>query len=60
MIQAPVLLQQASAAAPSAGMTLFDAVCHAMSTVATAGFSTHDASFGFWNDATIELIAIPE
>lgn len=29
-----------------AGMTTFDAVNHAMTTVATGGFSTHDASFG--------------
>lgn len=32
----------------AAGMTMFDAVNHAMSTVATAGFSTHDASLGFY------------
>ena len=25
------------------GMTLFDAICHSFSTVATGGFSTHDA-----------------
>lgn len=41
-----------------AGMTLFDAVGHAFSTVGTAGFSTHDASFGFWNDLNIELICM--
>jgi len=28
------------------GMTLFDAINHAMTTVSTGGFSTHDASFG--------------
>ncbi|MBZ8134641.1 potassium transporter TrkH [Afifella sp. IM 167] len=32
------------------GMTLFDAICHAMTTLSTGGFSTHDASFGFWGD----------
>ena len=35
-------------------MSLFDAVCHAMSTVATGGFSTHDASFGFWDSPLLE------
>lgn len=41
-----------------AGMTLFDAVCHAMCTVATAGFSTRDASIGYYNNAMIEVIII--
>ena len=40
------------------GMTLFDAICHAMSTTATGGFSTHDASFGYWNSPLIDGIAI--
>jgi len=36
------------------GMDLFDAVNHAMTTVATGGFSTHDASFAaFENDAIL-------
>jgi trk system potassium uptake protein TrkH len=39
------------------GMSLFDAVCHAMSTVASGGFSTHDASFGFWDSPLLEAIA---
>ncbi|WP_205602493.1 TrkH family potassium uptake protein [Chelativorans alearense] len=30
------------------GMTTFDAVNHAMTTLATGGFSTHDASFGYF------------
>lgn len=33
-----------------AGMNLFDAVNHAMSTVSTGGFSTKNASVAFWND----------
>jgi trk system potassium uptake protein TrkH len=41
-----------------AGMTLFNAVCHAFSTIATAGFSTHDASIGYYDSALIEAIAI--
>ena len=40
-----------------AGMTFFDAVCHAYSTVAIGGFSTHDASIGYFNSPTIMLIA---
>jgi trk system potassium uptake protein TrkH len=31
------------------GMSRFDALNHAMATVATGGFSTHDASFGYFN-----------
>ena len=42
----------------AAGMGLFDAVGHAFSTVATGGFSTHDASLGYFDDPVIELIAI--
>ena len=42
----------------AAGMKLFDAVGHAFSTVATGGFSTHDASLGFYNSGLIEMIAI--
>ena len=30
------------------GMSTFDAICHAMSTISTGGFSTHDESFGFF------------
>lgn len=41
-----------------AGMTWFDALCHSFSTVAIGGFSTHDASIGFFNSPLIELIAI--
>ena len=32
------------------GMTPFDAVAHAMTSIATGGYSTHDASFAFWHD----------
>lgn len=41
-----------------AGMSIFDAVCHAFSTVAIGGFSTHDASMGFFDSTAIELIAV--
>ncbi|GIX35003.1 MAG: Trk system potassium uptake protein [Lysobacteraceae bacterium] len=40
------------------GMNLFDAVCHAMATIATAGFSTYDASFGAFDSALLEWIAV--
>ncbi|MCZ6643631.1 MAG: TrkH family potassium uptake protein [Gammaproteobacteria bacterium] len=42
----------------AAGMDPFDAICHSFSTVAIGGFSTHDASIGFFNSPTIEAIAI--
>ncbi|EMR12159.1 TrkH family potassium uptake protein [Methylophaga lonarensis MPL] len=41
-----------------AGMSAFDAIGHAYSTVATGGFSTHDDSIGFFNSPLIETIAI--
>ena len=42
-----------------AGMSLFDAVGHSFSTVAIGGFSTHDASMGYFQDKpVIEMIAI--
>lgn len=33
-----------------AGMSFFDAVNHAMSTLSTGGFSTKNASLAYWND----------
>ncbi len=39
-----------------AGMTLFDAVGHSFSTVAIGGFSTHDASIGYFDSPMIEAI----
>jgi len=41
-----------------AGMTPFDAVAHSLSTVSTGGFSTHDASLGYYNSTAIDIIAI--
>jgi len=35
------------------GMSFFDAVTHAMATVSTGGFSTHDASFGFFTNPAL-------
>lgn len=41
-----------------AGMDIFDAVCHAFTTIATGGFSTHDASMAYFNSPQIEWTAI--
>jgi len=41
-----------------AGMEFDDAVIHAMTTVATGGFSTKDASLGFYDSNMIEAIAV--
>mgnify|MGYP001815967345 FL=1 len=41
-----------------AGMSAFDAVGHAFSTVAIGGFSTHDASIGYFNSSVIDMIAV--
>ena len=37
-------------------MNFFDAVCHALTTIATGGFSTHQASIGYFNSPYIESI----
>lgn len=42
----------------AAGMSLFDAIGHSFSTVAIGGFSTHDASIGYFESAAIESIAV--
>ena len=42
----------------AAGMTVFDAVCHSFATMATGGFSTHDASLGYFRSPLIDVIAI--
>ncbi len=39
------------------GMTRFDALNHAMTTIATGGFSTHDKSMGFFDSARLEYTA---
>jgi len=38
------------------GMGQFDAINHAMTTVATAGFSTHDQSIAYFNNPNIEYV----
>ncbi len=39
-----------------AGMSFFDAVAHSFSTIATAGYSTHDASIAFFDSVPIEVV----
>ncbi len=41
-----------------AGMDTFNAVSHALSTVAIGGFSTYDQSIGFFNNIYIEIVCI--
>ncbi len=41
-----------------AGMSFFDAMSHSFSTVAIGGFSTHDASIGYFDSTAIQFIAI--
>lgn len=40
------------------GMQMFDAIGHAFSTVAIGGFSTHDQSLAYFDNPTLEIIAI--
>jgi len=41
-----------------AGMTVFDAINHAMTTVSTGGFSTHDSSIAYFDSGPIEIVAV--
>ena len=38
------------------GMSVFDALCHAFSTVSNGGFSTRDASIGAFDSVAIEIV----
>ena len=40
------------------GMSLFDAVAHSFTTVSTGGFSTHDASMGYFNSHTLLWLSL--
>ena len=42
----------------TAGMPGFDAIAHAMTTIATGGFSTRDASVGYFDNAAVDWIAV--
>ena len=39
------------------GMSTFDSISHAMTTIATGGFSTHNESIGFFKNSNIEIVA---
>ena len=39
------------------GMNFFDSIAHAMTTIATGGFSTHNESIGYFKNSNIEIIA---
>jgi|TARA_B100001094_G_scaffold301668_1_gene328183 trk system potassium uptake protein len=39
------------------GMNLFDSIAHAMTTIATGGFSTHNDSIGYFKNSNIEVVA---
>ena len=41
-----------------AGMSWFDALGHAFSTIAIGGFSTHDTSIGYFDSVAIETVAV--
>lgn len=41
-----------------AGMSWFDAVCHAFAALSLGGFSTHDASVGYYDSPLIEAVLI--
>jgi len=41
-----------------AGMNWFDAICHCFSAIGLGGFSTHDASVGFFESFAVELVLI--
>ncbi|NMP17849.1 TrkH family potassium uptake protein [Thalassotalea sp. Y01] len=42
----------------AAGMTPFDAISHSFSTIAIGGFSTHDASMGYFDSPLINVICV--
>ncbi|MDH3670090.1 MAG: TrkH family potassium uptake protein [Gammaproteobacteria bacterium] len=41
-----------------AGMNLFDAIAHSFSTIAIGGFSTHDLSFGHFDNPAVDSVAV--
>ena len=41
-----------------AGMNIFDSIAHAMTTIATGGFSTYSDSIGYFQNPKIEVISI--
>jgi trk system potassium uptake protein TrkH len=46
-----------AAAYYAVGMSAFDAICHSFSTVSLGGFSTHDASLGYFKSDPVLIVA---
>ena len=42
----------------AAGLRVFDAVCHSLTTLATGGFSTNNVSVGGFHSTAVELVAV--
>lgn len=40
------------------GMSFFDGICHSFTTMATGGFSTKQASVGYWDSAYIQYVIV--
>ena len=40
------------------GMSGFDAICHALTTLSTGGFSTHDSSFLYFKSVPLDWVAV--
>ncbi len=40
------------------GMSLFDSICHSMTTIATGGYSTQNNSIGHYDSLSIEIVII--
>ena len=53
-----VLTAACGAAYWIAGMSPMDALIHSFTTIGLGGFSSHDASFGYWKSPAIEAVAI--
>lgn len=58
MIVYVALTAMCAAAYVLAGMSLFDALNHAMTTLSTGGFSTRDASIGHFRSTAIDYISV--
>jgi len=41
-----------------AGMGTFDAIAHSLTTLSTGGYSTHDASMGYFDSSAVETVAV--
>jgi trk/ktr system potassium uptake protein len=52
-----ILTASCAVAYTLAGMTPFDAINHAMTTLSTGGYSTHDASFGFYQKPALHWLS---